>query len=550
MVHCRAISNFSGVALGVATQPLSAAIKCVEVTMAWHRILVAGFLCGLLGNTIAGVIPVVPSAQTASNIRTIVTISGGQQPTFIENPYAYASVDTRSVAVSMSTTVRAIQEALGLPVLATNGIGLYGAGARVDLSMTVADQVVAGGAIAMDEPVVVFHGRSETWAVAGFAEPLFARAGALSQGVLDGVILEGLDSDSSLNLSWNLEGLTLRVESAGGLALLSQRVQFFQVSTDEPEKSLGEVSLLIWLEDGKAGLQVFDGRDSSVLQRQAGNQLSFELGTLIPTSIALPKTENPITLRIVDTRTEVSIAAAPRASIPVLTGVGSSFASERDDTPRMHWNPDTGVLSFDPLPINWSGGVLPGKADDALLSGGKIEIGDFRYIGESDGRRYFAGGTITLTDSQGRSMFSASLPALVLEDSLFQFQGFNLFAPILNILDVKTNSSQWIDGFMDLLALDAPYLPELFLGVDDLALTDQSWLEGFSAPVNGMLSFAGLTHPPLGLEEWHRRAVPLPGTLVLIALGLVLIRCCSTTWKRRQLVLQAGVVYDKTPFLI
>ena len=135
-------------------------------------------------------------------------------------------------------------------------------------------------------------------------------------------------------------------------------------------------------------------------------------------------------------------------------------------------------------------------------------------------------------------MFSASLPALVLENSLFQRHGFNLFAPILNVLGVKTNSSPWIDGFMNLLTLDAPYLPEIFLGVDDLALTDHSWQTGFSAPVNGMLSFAGLIHPPLDLEEF-RRPVSLPGTFALIALGLILMSCFSVRPKRRQIAFQS-----------
>ncbi|MCK7580415.1 MAG: hypothetical protein MZV65_35400 [Chromatiales bacterium] len=489
--------------------------------MAWNRTLVAGFLCSLLGCATADVISVIPSAQTTSSIITIVTVSG-EQPTLIANPDAYAGTTTSSVAVSMSTTVRAIQETLGLPVLATNGISLYGAGASVGLFTTVADQVVFGGAIAMNEPIVAFHGSSETWAVAGFTEPLFARAAALSQGILDGAILGGLGSGSSLDLSWNLERLALEVEPAGGLALLSQRVQFFQVSKEELEKSLGEVSLLIWLEDGKASLRVFDGSNLIVFQGQVGNQLTLGLDTLIKASIALPTTEDSIALRIVDTRTEVSMAAAPRASIPVLTGVGSSFAFERNDTPRMRWNPDTGILSFDSLPINWRGGVISDKEDDALFLGGKIEIGDFHYIGESGGRRYFTGSKITLTDSQGRPMFSASLPALVLENSLFQVHGFNFFAPILNVLDVKTSNSRWIDGFMDLLTLDAPYLPEIFLGVDDLALKDQSWQTEFSAPINGLLSFAGLIHPPLDLEGF-RRPISLPETFALIVLGLILM---------------------------
>lgn len=498
--------------------------------MVWNRTLVTVFLYSLFGNGTASVISFIPSAQTASDITTIVTVSGGR-PIFIANPDAYVGTAASSVAVSMSTTVHAIQEALGFPVLATNGISLYNAGASVDLFATVANQVVIGGAIAMDEPIVSFHGSSETWAVAGFSEPLFARAAALSQGVLDGAILGGLGTDSSLNLSWNLKRLALEVEPSAGLALLSQRIQFFQVSANELKKSLGEVGLLIWLEDGKASLRIFDGSNSSVLQGQVGKNLTLDLDAPIQTSIALPETKDPIALRIVDTRTEISMAAAPRASIPILTGIGSSFAFERDDTPRMQWNPDTGILSFSPLPINWRGGVLSGKDDDELFLGGKINIGDFHYIGESDGRRYFAGGTVTLTDNQGRVMFSASLPALVLENSLFQLHGFNFFAPILNILEVKPNSSRWLDGFMDLLALDAPYLPEIFLGVDDLALTDQSWQTGFSSPVKGMLSFAGLTHPPLDLEAF-RRPVSLPETFALIVLGLILMICVSVRPKK------------------
>ncbi|WP_157174360.1 hypothetical protein [Thiocystis violascens] len=484
--------------------------------------LIVGVLSSWMGSAPAGEIP---SARTASNIITLVTISGGQ-PTLIANPAAYASVATNSVAVSMSTTVRAIQDALGLPVLATNGISLYQAGSSVDLSAIVADQVVVGGAIAPDEPLVVFRGSSETLAAASFAELLFARAGTVSQGVLDGAILNGSNGGSSLNLSWYLDDwLILDVEPIGGLALVSQRVQFFQVSATGQEQSLGEVSLLAWLEDGEASLRVFDGLDSSAFQGWVGDSLVFAPGILLQTSIALPASEQSISLRIVDTRAEVSIAAAPRASLPVLSGVGSRPVPEGEDAPRVYWDPETGILRFDPLPINWSGGVLPDQADDALLSGGKIEIGDFRYFGESDGRRYFVGGTLTLTDSQGAPLLSASLPALVLEDSLFQFQGFNLFAPILNILDVNPDRSGWLDGLADLLTMDSTYLPELFLGVDDLALSKNLWNASFDAPVNGMLAFAGIA-APLDLENWHG-AIPLPATIALIACGfaLMLLRC-------------------------
>lgn len=492
--------------------------------MASHRsgfgkswMVIVGVLSSWMGNATAGEIP---SARTVSNLMTLVTISGGQ-PTLIANPAAYASVAASSVAISMSTSVRAIQDALGLPVLATNGISLYSAGSSVDLSAIVARQVVVGGAIAPDEPLVVFRGSSETLAAASFAELLFARAGTVSQGVLDGAILESSGGGSSLNLSWYLDDLILDVEPLGGLALVSQRVQFFQVSATGLEQRLGEVSLLAWLEDGVASLRVFDGSDSSVFQGWIGDSLVFTPGILLQTSIALPESEHPIALRIVDTRAEVSIAAAPRASLPVLSGVGSRPAPEGGDAPRMYWDPATGILRFDPLPINWSGGVLTDQADDALLAGGKIDIGDLRYFGESDGRRYFIGGTLTLTDRQGTPLLSASLPALVLEDSLFQFQGFNLFAPILNVLGVNTASSEWLDGFVDLLTMESPYLPELFLGVDDLALTGNPWKSSFDAPVNGMLSFAGIA-APLDLGNWHE-AIPLPATIALIAFGFVLM---------------------------
>ena len=467
-------------------------------------------------------------AQTVSVFDTWVSLAGSPA-TLAANPDAYAGGATQSGAVSLATTVRATQKALGLPLTVSNGVSFYWADASVDLSVTAADQVVSGGALAPGEPLVIFHGSHATAALTTASEPLFARAATISQGVLDGVILKA-PGPVGVEVAWDLELLGLTAIPTAALAYVSDRVELFHVTATGTER-IGEAGFRVWLEDGEATLQVMDGAGSFSLTAPLGEQLELPTGGLMTVSLPLPAGVESLALRVVNTHAEVSVAAAPRATVPVLTGAGylsQSVSAPDREAPLMYWDPEMGSLGFDPIPILWSEGVLTPGADDPLFSG-QIEITGLHWVGSTDGRFYFAGGTLTLRDRFGTPLLSVSLPSLVFEDSLFAFQGLNGFAPILQMLEVQTHSSDWLNGFIDLMGLTAPYLPEIFLGFDHLALGDDLWTHPFDVPVYGLLSFVGAA-PPLDLDG-ASQAVPLPGTVSLLAVGLALMMIrCRTGW--------------------
>ena len=448
----------------------------------------------------------------------------GASLTLAANADAYADAIAESWAVTLATTVSATQEKLGLPVTSSNGISLYWADANAQQAVTAAPEVGIGGTLEPGQPIVVFNSSHATAAATIAAEPWFARAGSISQGVLDGLILES-PVPAQLEVAWNLDRFGLTSIPTGARTYISDKVELLQVTSTGAEL-IGEVGFVVWLEDGKATLQFVDNYGSSSFEAQVGEQLALSPGQFSAASLPLPEDVDPLALRVVNTHTEMSVVAAPRATIPVLAGAGylAATAPHPDrEPPRIYWDPATGTLDIDPIPIIWSEGVLSPNSDDPLF-GGQIEITGLRWIGGTDQRFYFAGGTLTIRDRFGRPLATASLPALVFEDSLFAYQGFNGFAPILQTLEVQVGGSDWLEGFIDLMALTTPYLPELFLGFDDLPLGDDFWSRPFTAPVTGILSFSGAA-PGLNVA-----VVVLPGTATLVALGIAIV---LFSWRRQ-----------------
>jgi len=458
----------------------------------------------------------IPGAQTLSAVETSVSFSGSPL-TLVANADAYADAIAESWAVTLATTVRATQETLGLPLTSSNGLSLYWGNANTVQAVTAAPEIGFGGTLEPGQPLVVFDSSHRSAAATIAAEPWFARAGNISQGVLDGVIL-GSPGAAQMDVVWNVDQFDLTSIPAGARTYISDKVQLLEVTATGTEM-IGEVGFVVWLEDGKATLQFLDNFGSSRFEAQVGEQLLLTPGQLAAASLPLPQRVDPLALRVVNTHTEMSVVAAPRATIPVLAGAGYlplTGLPPPQETPRIYWDPETGSLDFDPIPIVWSEGVLTPASDDPLF-GGQLEITGLRWVGGTDRRFYFAGGTLTVTDRFGRPVATASLPALVFEDSLFGYQGLNGFAPILQTLEFQTGGSDWLEGFIDLMTLTAPYLPELFLGFDNLLLEDDLWSRPFNAPVTGFLSFSGAA-PGLNLS-----VAPLPATAAMVALGLAIL---------------------------
>jgi hypothetical protein len=267
--------------------------------------------------------------------------------------------------------------------------------------------------------------------------------------------------------------------------------------------------------------------DGGTLTATVGDRLVLPRGRILEATLALPEADGEATYRVQTTRRALSVEAPPRAGVAVLAGAGDPLGrsiATGADAVMLDWDPDSGLLAFDPIPIVWSDGVTASGADP-LLDGGWIGISGLTDAGADGDRRWFGGGTLTLSDATGTPLLIADLPWLVFEDSLVGSQGFNLFAPIFHILAAETGRSPWLDGFLALAASGA-WLPQLFLGFDQAALGDDPWARAFRAPVRGMLSFtgAGSALDPAGASA--------PGTAPLFVIGLLLIASGWTAGRR------------------
>ena len=181
----------------------------------------------------------------------------------------------------------------------------------------------------------------------------------------------------------------------------------------------------------------------------------------------------------------------------------------------MEWA-ENGILTFDPIPIN----LLNDRPTDRFnekylndpLNGGFLEIDPLKLLTDTDGRKYFTGDQIRLVDKDKNLLFKASLPSLVFDDGLFGQQGFNLFAPILNILEANTGTSQWLQDYISKTSIDSLLLSELFIGFNPTGGDVSFWNQDFSAPAKAFLSFSGIPSN-----------VPEPLTIYLVTVGLIIL---------------------------
>ncbi len=477
----------------------------------------------------------IPVATTASALTITAELLQADGISFIKNPKAIVSAQTSTNAITLATTVKALQESLGLAQTSASAISAHTTAADTGIAVSIAEGIRLGGKLSNESILASFMTAQSTLAAAFSPEPLFGRSAASTQGAAFGINLykeEGVGlNNSSLNLVWDFDQFALWSTPASSLAYVRETITTVQV-TQGGQFRFDEVGFLSYIENGVATTQAFDLPGSPVVSNWLASNLDWGVGTLTlasdakPLAVSIPLLDafnegfENLALAIFSTHRELSYEAPPRAVIQVEEAAGHRVAGDESD-PQIHWDPDNGVLSFDSIPIDlldnrdtW-GSSSREYLTDSLL-GGFLEIDPLRYVGTFDGRQYFTGGDLRLVDGEENLVLTASVPTLVFEDALHAYQGFNGFAPLLMIGQNDASDSRWLADFLEHITVDSFYLPELFIGFDTMPIGDQS----FSTPVSAFLSFAG---PFSG-------TVPEPSVLWLLCGGLMLL----VLWRARE----------------
>ncbi len=535
------------------------AIACVTRCSTW-ALLVTVLLLGAVPGTSA---TPVTAAATESKLTITAQPRTGTSRRYLRPTDAAAVLATKAVTKAVSTTTRALQESLNLQERAANAVSLHEgfaiANTAVELSAPKHPKWSRDSG-----PLAVFELAHETWAKADTLEPLFSRSFAASQADVFAVFPRTATrtAATSLDLAWDVEDLSLRSRPTNSFAYLRDTVEVVQFNAEQTQTDT--VGFITYLENGVETRRVFDLPGATTLNEWLDESIARRRNETIkfrhdasPVTVSVPllqgtdTTENQrdLTLRITNTHTEISYEAPPRAA-PQVAQLAGHAGGENNS---LHWDRQTKTLSLDPLPLN----VLDFGGDDANphadgsdpLWGGILEMDDLLYVADSDGRRYFSGNELRLKDAEDNVLLRAVTPTFVFEDSLFPYQGFNLFAPILNMLEPDAESSPWLESFLDQVIPDSLYLPELFIGFDHVLLGDGLWKGDFDIAASAFLSFAGIpeTLPaPVGVPATlsfaagipeagssftagirETRSVPEPGMLWLLSVALLMLVALS-----------------------
>ena len=363
----------------------------------------------------------------------------------------------------------------------------------------------------LNNTVGTFYSAFDTSATAFSSQPLFSRSSAIGQSSIYAWITPSLSS--SLNLDWQINQLNLIAEPTSTFSYMSDIVNVVQqTASGLVRETVG--GFYTFLENGKQTIGfVGDNVVSQAFKSWfdsnttlAGNQLTLNQNAVsLSVDISLPKHETPFFLGIETFHTEASYEAPPVATNQVDEKIG--YLGSGADSNQLHWDANSGTLSFDRLPINTLTTFFGSQYPDDPLYGGYLEIDPLQLLTQADGRDYFFGKEIRLVDSKGKILFKASLPSIVFDNELFKKNGFNLFAPILNILAADPSASKWLQDYLSKSNINSLLLPELFIGFDPN--NGDVWSDSFSAPVKTVLSFTGV------------QSVPEPSVIMLLAFGFI-----------------------------
>ncbi|MGR6034652.1 MAG: hypothetical protein ACU4EQ_10580 [Candidatus Nitrosoglobus sp.] len=451
----------------------------------------------------------IPSAETESKITITAQITGGG---YSDNNGIYLVPSPSTLVGAYTTTyTNAISMNPILPrtEIASGALGqtinVHAASSSSSVSLNLGTNITTGGIDNDPATIAIFQGEHSTFAAALSPQPLFSKAGAASQGFISNFIIQNaFTSDNfppsnsfnpSLNLTWGIDQLKIKSEPTTALAYMRDTMEIMQYSGGKSTTTT--IGFISSSENGKESTQYFEYPTTKTIEDWFNTNVESTPNQLILKdapdnfSISIPLLDeflNPqqhLALSLQNDHTEFSYEAPPRATIQVGEEIGHALFNSPSES-QMHWDKERNLLYFDPLPIN---GI--GKYQDDPLNGGYIKIDPLIHFASLDGREYFSGNELKLIDKFGDILYKASLPTLVFEDDLSQLQGFNMFAPILNILEAYPDSSAWLQNYFKEINFESALLPELFLGFNQQKLGTNIWKQSFDTGITTMLSFSG-----------------------------------------------------------
>jgi len=388
---------------------------------------------------------------------------------------------------------------------------------------------VAHGA-ALNTPTTVARFRTEgsAYAQAANYQPLFSRAQADAHGDISNLRLQALNQSANptLNLNWDVGSLGAGTQPAASFAFSRHRITAIQTQgtnggSGQPDfRNVTSLGFEVLSQNGHPAAISYDAPGSNTVRRwlagslqQNGGQLGLGgtpsgFTTKVPLQVArgLPDGVAQATnLKIKVSQTDYAAETPPTA----VCRVGEQAGSHGGEG-GVRWDPETGTLRFSSMPIDTlSDGTLEkiaGKYRKDALAGGKLQIDPLTYLGTLNGKPYFSGDKVRLLSGNGKTVFRASLPSVVLDRSLASKQGYDMYAPLLNINQIDPQSSVWLKHFKKRNQPDSRYLPELFLGLNTPDSGGNGlWKQGFRTTSEATLSFAC--------------KVPDPGTLWSLLAG-------------------------------
>lgn len=460
--------------------------------------------------------PPEPAASAAARGRGIMW------DVFLRNNFAGVPVgNTNAAGVAVATAgPLGVTSAPHIATVAANRL-------RVDLPPFTR----LGGATFNGQVLTTFEVLQKTEARTRAAEPEYADANAMSRGQLNGVTLRNTFAAGAvpagfaprLELGWAINQMTLRAEPAFARAFVRHDVVVNGTAYGFQHQVINGVQDSAYFGDD-ATKRALDGWFTANAG-QAANTWRLNppprppLTTNVPLAGALLVAGGELPLTIENRNYAFSFESPPVANGKDKERAGHRPGSSRAPAaPNMHWNAATQTLSFDDVPINTllrddGDGVDARYAADPIL-GAMLHVDPLVYAFDADGRRYFAGGRVTISDGV-TDFFSALLPALILDESLFDREGVNLFAPMRDAEIDLGAGSLWLQDYFDRMVGGEPLLPNLFVslgsrigGAGDPFATSFDGVAGldigFSTPVSEP-PFAWAT-ALLALVAWRRRA--------------------------------------------
>ncbi|WP_157862450.1 hypothetical protein [Nitrosococcus halophilus] len=477
----------------------------------------------------------IPSAGTESETTITAQLMSNDGIYFPPNPSTLVTAGTASYATAVSTDPDFFESEINLGN-SDRTINSHSSSSSSSVFLNLDANISNGGVLNDPAAIATFQSQHYTAAKSSSLDPLFSRAATISQGLISNFLIQNTFTDDTfpppnsfnplLNLTWDIDKLKMKSEAASSLSYMRDTIEIVQQSGGKTKTTtIGFVSLL---ENGKESTMYLGDSSSQAIKNwfdtninRIDDQLILKenpgnLSVSVPLLDEFINPQQSLILHLKNTHIELSYEAPPRATFQVGQSIGHEIVGESQKF-QMHWDKTNNTLYFDRLPIN-----IKDKYKNDPLNGGYIEIDPLTHFASIEGREYFSGTEIRLLDRRGNVLYRASLPTLVFEGSIFQSQGFNMFAPILNVLEANLDVSSWLQDYFKEISFESILLPELFLGFEQTKIGSDIWDQNFNTPVNAILSFSGP----------KPSTVPEPTTLVLFILGfmyliLMEIKYCS-----------------------